>query len=77
MVAPGPPDDLVIDISHIHDIQNAIPKVVLQYASDYVKCDIVSCVAHMCAVIYGRSTFIPCQLLAAGPSSWYQWDFAV
>lgn len=59
VVSLGSSDDLVINISDVHDIQDAVAKVVLQDASDNVKGDVVSCVPHVCAVIDCGSTFIP------------------
>ena len=70
-------NDFVIDVCDIHDIQDAVSKVVFQDASDYVKGDIVSRMPHVGAVVYCWSTLIPRQLFASWPSNWNKRLFAI
>lgn len=59
-----PLDNFVVHICHVHDIQDAVAKVVLQYAAHNVKGDIVSRVAQVGSIIHSGSTGVPGQLPA-------------
>ena len=77
VISFGSPNDLVIDISDIHDIQYAVAKVIFQNSPDYVEGDIVACMPHVGTVVHCRSTFIPGQLPTTESSCRHQCRLAV
>ena len=65
-----PLNDFVVHIRHVHDIQDAVAKVVLQYAAHNVKGDIVPRVPQVGSIIHCGSTGVPGQLPAGIEVRW-------
>ena len=77
IVSLGTSDDLIVNISDIHDIQYTVAKIVLQDPSDNVKCDVVSGMAHVCTIVHCWPALIPGQLPAAWTPNRYKGLFTV
>ena len=61
------PDDLVIDVRHVHDVLDVVAEIVGQDPPDDVKTHVCTSVAHMRHIVDGRSTDVPCNLV------WIHW----